>query len=459
MFYDIEKNILYDTDTGTEIPIIEDGEYPEDIKKQIQLKKDHDYALSLNNSNHTNDNNGRREKGGKGRGKGGVGIGTGLIGLEIEEAEEDYHYHNHHNNNNLPISSSKYILDSHSHNDYYSRGGGSSHHYDNIPVNGEMKMQQELLQLRMNEEPDLPLNIEGNEHAGGWMDDFTLARALQAMEFEIAGETLDRGDFDEKEYRASSCKRQLLTISTLILLTQIGLLIAMVQDDGYAPRAENPLMGPPATTMVRYGAKDAALILYRHEWWRLITPIFLHAGILHLLSNGFIQLRIGGYLNRVFGTLPWLFIYFASGIYGNMLSCIFLPDAIGVGSSGALMGILSAWLIWIIFRWKKIPEECKSQRNCQMLMVTAAIALTLAFSFSKYVDWGAHFGGTIQGILSGILVLTRELDNIYTKWSLRILSFILFGISFGWALYTMLNNLEPSKDNFPTYEENDDWGH
>jgi hypothetical protein len=63
-------------------------------------------------------------------------------------------------------------------------------------------------------------------------------------------------------------------------------------------------------------------------------------------------------------------------------------------------------------------------------MVTAAIALTvcplslsllllsprqLVFSFSKYVDWGAHFGGTIQGILSGVLVLTRELDNVYSK--------------------------------------------
>eukprot|EP00604_Paraphysomonas_vestita_P003091 CAMPEP_0174818422 /NCGR_PEP_ID=MMETSP1107-20130205/1092_1 /TAXON_ID=36770 /ORGANISM="Paraphysomonas vestita, Strain GFlagA" /LENGTH=342 /DNA_ID=CAMNT_0016030231 /DNA_START=59 /DNA_END=1084 /DNA_ORIENTATION=+ len=342
MFYDSEKNILYDTETGTEIPILEDVEYPEEIKRQIQMKKDHDYALSLNNSN----------RGGE-RGRGGVGGGGErgggiLTGFEIE----DFSPSSSHSNSNSGVSksSAKYILDSHQ-NDYSIRrtgglGSSSHHHYDNIPIDSEMKMQQELIELRMNEEPELPLNMEGNGQAGGWMDDFTLARALQAMEFEIAGETLDRGDFDEKEYRASSCKRQLLTISTLILLTQIGLLVAMIQDDGYAPRSENPLMGPPATTMVRYGAKDAALILYRHEWWRLITPIFLHAGILHILSNGFIQLRVGGYLNRVFGTLPWLFIYFASGIYGNMLSCIFLPDAIGVGSSGALMGILSAWLVW-----------------------------------------------------------------------------------------------------------------
>lgn len=65
----------------------------------------------------------------------------------------------------------------------------------------------------------------------------------------------------------------------------------MVQDDGYAPRNENPLIGPPATTMVRYGAKEAGLILYRDEWWRLISPIFLHAGVLHILSNGIIQVN------------------------------------------------------------------------------------------------------------------------------------------------------------------------
>lgn len=44
------------------------------------------------------------------------------------------------------------------------------------------------------------------------------------------------------------------------------------------------------------------------------------------------------------------------------------------------------------------------------------------------------------------------------QWGLRLLSLVLFGVSFGWALYTMLHNMHPSKDNFELYEENDDWG-
>jgi membrane associated rhomboid family serine protease len=128
----------------------------------------------------------------------------------------------------------------------------------------------------------------------------------------------------------------------------------------------------------------AVLIKYEHEWWRLVSPIFLHAGVRHIISNVGIQLRVGGYLELVFGRPSWVFIYFSSGIYGNMLSCIFLPDSVGIGSSGAVLGMLTAWIVWILFRWNRVPRECKGQRNCQLMVVSAAVALTLAFSFTDY---------------------------------------------------------------------------
>ena len=105
----------------------------------------------------------------------------------------------------------------------------------------------------------------------------------------------------------------MVTISTFLCLVQIGMLVAMVQDDGYAPKSENPMYGPSAYTLVRYGAKVAVLIKYEHEWWRLVSPIFLHAGVIHIISNVGIQLRVGGYLELVFGRASWLFIYFSSG--------------------------------------------------------------------------------------------------------------------------------------------------
>ena len=95
-------------------------------------------------------------------------------------------------------------------------------------------------------------------------------------------------------------------------ILQIALLIAMVQTDGWAPANENPAVGPPVYSMVRYGAKEAALIKYKGEWWRLLSSTMLHAGVWHLIPNVAIQLRVGGYLNLVYGTPKWMWIYFVS---------------------------------------------------------------------------------------------------------------------------------------------------
>lgn len=189
----------------------------------------------------------------------------------------------------------------------------------------------------------------------------------------------------------------------------------MVQVSGFVPKSQNPMIGPSAQVMVNYGAKEAGLVIGRGEWWRCITAIFLHAGILHILSNGAIQLRVGGYLNYVFGTVNWILIYFISGFFGNMMSCVYSPDSISLGSSGAVLGILSAWIVWIIFRWRKIPARLHLNRNAQLFVVTACVVITLATSFSRYVDWAAHYGGAIMGILWGVLLISKELENPYSK--------------------------------------------
>jgi len=75
------------------------------------------------------------------------------------------------------------------------------------------------------------------------------------------------------------------------------------------------------------------------------------------------------------------------------------------------MGILASWVVWIIFRWQKIPPECHRQRNCQLTMVASSIAITLLFSFAPFVDWGAHLGGAIMGLLLALVLLTDQLDN------------------------------------------------
>ena len=202
-------------------------------------------------------------------------------------------------------------------------------------------------------------------------------------------------DFEKKECAAST-SRTFYTFSTLICIAQIIYFSLMITIWGVVPILENPMIGPPVTILVRFGAKEAALMKYYNQWWRLFSAIFVHAGVLHLIPNVFIQLQVGGYLNVIFTTPVWLWIYIVSGMFGFMLSCIFEPNSVGVGSSGSLMGMLTAWVVWIVFRWKKIPLRGQGQRNFQLAMLMVGIALTLGTSFVPHVDWAAHLGGSIQ---------------------------------------------------------------
>jgi membrane associated rhomboid family serine protease len=312
-------------------------------------------------------------------------------------------------------------------------------------------------------------NTHGHTHTPNTGDsDFFLARTLQMMEFEMEDEFLENRlreereeegerDFRDKEVSASNCRRQMLTVSTVICLIQIGFFIAMVGQDGIAPQSQNPMVGPPATTLVRYGAKYAGLIVYRNQWWRLVSPIALHAGVIHIVCNVFIQMRVGGYLNLVFGTQKWLAIYIISGIFGELVSCASLPESIGVGSSGAIMGILTAWIVWIVFRWRKIPDYNHKQRNCQLGIVVASVVTTLFMSFAPYVDWGAHLGGAIMGGLLGGALLADQLDNAFNARIVRYGSAMLVVGLFILMFTYVAQLLHPPADLFKYFDSNDDW--
>nr|MDF9458630.1 rhomboid family intramembrane serine protease [Bacillus pumilus] len=75
-------------------------------------------------------------------------------------------------------------------------------------------------------------------------------------------------------------------------------------------------------TLTAFGAKNNGLIL-DGEWWRLITPMFLHIGLTHLLFNTFALWSVGAAVERIYGSWRFLLIYFISGIFGSIASFVF----------------------------------------------------------------------------------------------------------------------------------------
>ncbi|CAK0867773.1 unnamed protein product [Prorocentrum cordatum] len=103
-----------------------------------------------------------------------------------------------------------------------------------------------------------------------------------------------------------------------------------------------------------YGAKNAAKIVYEGEWWRLLTPIMLHTGWFHLVTNLGVQLRAAITLEYLWGHHIWLVIYAGSGAYGNLVSCAYFPHYISVGASGALCGLIGAWPVYLLMTWDQV---------------------------------------------------------------------------------------------------------
>ena len=120
-----------------------------------------------------------------------------------------------------------------------------------------------------------------------------------------------------------------------IMLTSVQLLVLMLQLTmcGMAPWEVNGFIGPYPDSFSEWGGKNAYLILYDNQWWRLVTPSFLNVGILHLLINAFCQLEAIAFFEREWGSFRWGLVYIISSVGCNAFSCYFDPDEIAVGSS------------------------------------------------------------------------------------------------------------------------------
>ncbi|KAL5069938.1 hypothetical protein RYX36_020825 [Vicia faba] len=170
----------------------------------------------------------------------------------------------------------------------------------------------------------------------------------------------------------------------------------------FQPLRENPLLGPSSSTLTKMGALKWQNIVHQHQGWRLFTCIWLHAGIIHLLSNMICLVFIGIRLEQQFGFVRIGLIYLLSGFGGSVLSSLFIRNSISVGASGALFGLLGAMLSELLTNW-----TIYSNKVMALLTLLIIIAVNLAIGILPHVDNFAHIGGFATGLLLGFILLPR----------------------------------------------------
>ena len=132
------------------------------------------------------------------------------------------------------------------------------------------------------------------------------------------------------------------------------------------------------------------------EWWRLLTAAFLHGSLIHLGLNMFVLWFIGAPVEQAIGRGRFLALYIVSGLAGSAGALLFSPNAVTVGASGAIFGILGAALV---LEWQR------SYVLGGQALGLIVINLVLTFAIPN-ISVGGHLGGLLGGALS-MLALSR----------------------------------------------------
>ena len=192
-----------------------------------------------------------------------------------------------------------------------------------------------------------------------------------------------------------------LLIANIVMLGVSWLSFAAIGEGG----GLTILWGLVGEPQVRLGMLYPFLIFYRHEWWRLVTAMFLHAGLVHIGFNMMALMQFGPALEELYGSARYLFLYVATGVFGFLLSAV--TGHFSLGASGALLGLVGATLAITSKRGGSYMRELRSR-----LITSVAILFVLGFSGFMAMDNMAHGGGLAAGFLLGKIFVDRKPMNV-----------------------------------------------
>jgi membrane associated rhomboid family serine protease len=148
------------------------------------------------------------------------------------------------------------------------------------------------------------------------------------------------GDFET--LKSTGNNRPFFTYTVVSFCTAMMFAAWFVNGWHFEPLSVNPMIGPSAETLLRLGAKDSYLIVQEQEIWRLVSPMVLHAGLIHYILNMFALWYVGKAIELIHGHFQAASAFVIPAIGGIILSAIFLPQYITVGASGGIFGLIGA---------------------------------------------------------------------------------------------------------------------
>lgn len=231
----------------------------------------------------------------------------------------------------------------------------------------------------------------------------------------------------------------------ILLIANLFVFLLMWQSSGLTSQA---LWEFPEPVLLAYGAKLNLLINEQHQWWRFVTPIFVHVNLPHVLINMYSLWVVGPYVEKLYGSAKFIFFWVLTGIAGVVASYLTVRPALAVGpgrflfkssdvlsagASGALFGLVGVLFVFGIKFRHELPEGFKRAFGTGMLPIIM-INLFIGYLGRGFIDNAAHLGGLASGAILALAVDYRrpgEKPVMATAWRvLQVAAIALVAVSF-----------------------------
>jgi membrane associated rhomboid family serine protease len=177
------------------------------------------------------------------------------------------------------------------------------------------------------------------------------------------------------------------------------------------------LWGLGGYSTYRLGASIPYGIFGLHEWYRLVTAMFLHGGLIHIAFNMSALMQLGPALEELYGSARYLFLYVLTGAFGFLVSAG--TGHFSLGASGAILGIIGAMLAITSKRGGAYMRELRSR-----LISSVVILFAIGFLPGMRIDNTAHLGGMAAGFVLGKIFADRQPMNVRERQTAYLLGWL-----------------------------------
>ena len=209
-------------------------------------------------------------------------------------------------------------------------------------------------------------------------------------------------------------------VTTVLLIANLlmfGVSLIMVMQSGKGGGL-SILWGMGGESSYRLGESlPLDFIRFFGGWWRLVTAMFLHGGLIHIGVNMMNLYQIGPAVEELYGSSRFLFLYVVTGAFGFL--CSAYAGHASVGASGALLGMVGVLLAVTSKRGGAFARQLRSQ-----LITSTVILFAIGFWGGIPIDNWAHGGGLAAGFAIGKIFVDRQPQGITEKRIAAILGWL-----------------------------------